>query len=518
MSGCSGMGWPGLFIIEKFSYLCPFKNKFSITKGDYLIKKLFILILISVATILSCSDNHPEIHKKDIVAFDLDSIRARGRMNVVTDFNSTSYFIYKGEPMGFHYELLKAFSDHIGVDLEITTENHLEEAFDMLHTGRADLLAMGLTVNASRKKEIQFTEPIDSTRQVLIQRKPNKWKTMSSSIVESSLLRNQTDLAEKVIYVQIGSSHAERLYAMAEEIGEPISVIEVPFDSEILIQMVDDGEIDFAVCDENIAVVNSTYYPDIDVKTPVSFSQNIAWGIRKTHSVQLQKELDQWISNFKKTKAFALLYAKYFKNSRSSTIVKSDYYALNTGKVSQWDDLIKTYSAGINWDWRLLASLIYQESRFMPDVESPVGAYGLMQIMPETGKHFGIDNTSSPRNNIKAGAKYINWLHSIFDPKIPDENERTRFILASYNAGPGHILDAMKLAEKNGRDPLIWEDNVAVWLQKKSEPKYYNDAVVKNGYFRGKESIAFVNEILDRYEHYKNIIPENDKPVSYIPR
>ncbi len=76
----------------------------------------------------------------------------------------------------------------------------------------------------------------------------------------------------------------------------------------------------------------------------------------------------------------------------------------------------------------------------------------------------------------------------------------------------------MKLAEKNGRDPLIWEDNVAVWLQKKSEPKYYNDAVVRNGYFRGKESIAFVNEILDRYEHYKNIIPENNEPISFLPR
>ena len=483
-----------------------------------MIRKQFILLLISVATILSCSDNHPDILKKDIVAFDLDSIRARGRLNVVTDFNSTSYFLYRGEPMGFHYELLKAFSDYIGVDLEITTENHLEDAFSMLHQGQADLLAMGLTVNSSRKKEIQFTEPITMTRQVLVQRKPHKWQTIPPSVVESSLLRNQTDLADKTIYVQMGSSHAERLNSLAEEIGEPITVIEVPFESETLIQLVDGGEISLAVCDENIAVVNSTYYPDIDVKTPVSFEQDIAWGIRKTHSAQLENEINRWISSFRKTKAFSLLYTKYFKNSRSNTIVKSDYYSLNTGKVSQWDDLIKKYSATINWDWRLLASLIYQESRFIPDVVSPVGAYGLMQIMPETGKNFGIDITSSPGENIKAGAKYITWLHSIFDPKIPDENERTRFILASYNAGPGHVLDAMKLAEKNGKNPLIWNDNVALWLLKKSEPKYYNDVVVKSGYFKGKESVAFVSEILARYEHYKNIIPENDKPVSYNPQ
>lgn len=483
-----------------------------------MIKKLIILITIIGTILLSCSDNSNNRYKRDTVAFDLDSIMARGRLIAVTDFNSTSYFIYRGEPMGFHFELLKAFSKHMGIDLEIITENHLEEAFDMLHTGRADLLAMGLTVNASRKEEIKFTEAVGKTRQVLVQRKPGKWKTMSSSEVERELLRNQIDLAGKSVYVQKNSSHAERLHSLAKEIGEPVSVIEVPYESETLIQLVASGEIDFAVCDENIAVVNATYFPDIDVRTPVSFHQNLAWGIRKTHSDQLQKELDRWIVNFKKTQTFALIYAKYFKNSRSSSIVRSDYYALNTGKVSPWDNIIKTFSDSINWDWRLLASLICQESRFIPDVESGAGAYGLMQIMPETGKNFGIDITSSPQNNIKAGIKYIGWLHTIFDPKIPDENERTRFILAAYNAGPGHVLDAMKLAEKNGRNPAIWDDNVAEWLLKKSDPKYYTDSVVKNGYFRGKESIAFVKEVLERYEHYKNIIPVNNESLSYYPQ
>jgi len=140
-------------------------------------------------------------------------------------------------------------------------------------------------------------------------------------------------------------------------------------------------------------------------------------------------------------------------------------------------------------------------------VVSWAGAYGLMQIMPLTGEKYGIDITASPKDNLKAGAMYINSLHSIFDPKIADEKERLNFILAAYNAGPGHVLDAMRLAEKNGMDPQKWDGNVAVWLLKKSEPKYYNDSIVKNGYFRGIESVAFVSEILDRYEHYKNVIP-----------
>ena len=281
----------------------------------------------------------------------------------------------------------------------------------------------------------------------------------------------------------------------------------MPYESEKLIQHVASGEIDYTVCDENVAIVNSTYYPDIDVSTPVSLSQNLAWGVRKENSEKLLGELNRWISVYRNTTSYALLHAKYFRNSRSSFIVKSDYYALNTGKVSQYDDLIREFSANINWDWRLLASLICQESQFKPDVTSVAGAYGLMQIMPVTGRNFGIDITASPENNIKAGILYINWLYSIFDSKITDKQERLYFVLASYNAGPGHVLDAMRLAEKNGMDPQKWDGNVAVWLLKKSEPQYYKDSVVKNGYFRGKESVKFVSEVLDRFEHYKNIIP-----------
>ena len=180
----------------------------------------------------------------------------------------------------------------------------------------------------------------------------------------------------------------------------------------------------------------------------------------------------------------------------------------NWGKISQYDNMIKYFSTSINWDWRLLASLICQESRFEPNVTSEAGAYGLMQIMPVTGRNFGINITSSPENNLKAGIHYINWLHSIFDPIIPDKKERINFILAAYNAGPGHVLDAMKLAGKNGMNPHKWDGNVAIWILKKSEPQYYNDTVVKNGYFRGTESVHFVSQVLVRFKHYKNIIPE----------
>ena len=473
-----------------------------------MIRKTILLLLITGTYILSCSDNPGTRNEKnESIAFDLDSIRVRGKIIAVTDYNSTSYFIYRGEPMGFQFELLRAFSDHVGLDLDIVSENNLKHAFSMLNSGEADILALNLTVNDPRKESILFTEPIAETRQVLIQRKPYNWRDLTLSDLGNQLIRKPGDLARKKVYVQESSAHVKLLNEISEETGGKINIVEVPFESERLIRMVANGDIDFAVCDENIAVVNSAYYPDIDVSTYLSTNVNLAWGIRKNNSEQLLTALNDWIVSFRKTSAYAIMYAKYFNNSRTGAMFSSDYFSINTGKISPWDDLIKMYSDSIKWDWRLLAALIYQESRFIPNVVSAAGAFGLMQIMPETAKNFGIDITSSPKNNIKAGTSYINWLHKIFDPKIEDENERIKFILASYNAGPGHILDAMKLAEKHGMDPQKWEGSVAVWLQKKSEPKYYNDAVVKSGYFRGKESIAFVSQILDRYGHYKNILP-----------
>ncbi len=472
-----------------------------------MIKKLDILIIISATAILFLSLSLFSRYDPDPVSFDLDSIMARGSLIAVTDYNSTNYFIYKGETMGFNYELLQAFADHLGVDLEIITENHPGDAIKMLKTGKADLLAIGLTANSPRRKRVKFTQPIYETRQVLIQRKPETWRKMTSDSLENRMTRTHPGLAGKTIYVQEGTPHSKGLRSVSREIGKRLKIKEVQSNSEELIQLVADGNIDYAVCDENISLVNATYYPDIDVGTPVSQPQGITWGIRRNHSGRLLKELNEWIGKFRKTRTYAVLFDKYYENTRSSTIVKSDYYTLSTGKVSPWDALIKIYSDSINWDWRLLASLICQESRFEPYVKSWAGAYGLMQLMPATGKRFGINITSSPGNNIKAGTMYIEWLQQIFEPKIPDESERYRFILASYNAGPGHVLDAMKLAEKHGKDPTIWEGNVAVWLLKKSDPKYYNDTVVKNGYFRGRESVNFVTEILERYEHYKNIIP-----------
>lgn len=470
-------------------------------------KVLFFVLTFTLIFISSCKKEQITDTPKQTAFLDLDELRHRGRIIAVTDFNSTNYFIYKGQPMGFHYELLKSFSNYIGLNIEIIPQNDLRKSIEMLNSGEADLLAVDLTITSLREKQLRYTEPVYQTRQVLVQRKPNRWTAMTSDEINRSLIRSQLDLAGKSIYVQAGSSSVETLRSLRYQIGDSLAIIEVPYESEELIKLVARREIDYVVCDENVAKVNAGYYPIIDVLTPVSFTQNLSWGLRSSNSGRLAAAFNEWIASYKQTRDYALLYAKYYRNVWSAYIYKSDYYTLNTGKISPWDVLIKSFSDTINWDWRLLASMMYQESRFIPDVRSWAGAYGLMQIMPSTGRHLGIDITSSPENNVKAGVFYLRFLQDYFKDKIPDENERVKFILAAYNAGTGNIDDAMELAKKHGRDPLVWDENVEYFLLKKMDPAYYNDPVVKHGYCKGDEPVNYVAQILERYSNYRNIIP-----------
>lgn len=439
---------------------------------------------------------------------DLNEIRENGKLVVLTDFNSTNYFIYRGQPMGYQYELLQELADHLKIKLDVIVSNDLEESFNYLVEGRCNLIAINLTVTKERRTYFDFTEPHTQTRQVLVQRKPDNWKSLTKSELDKKLIRNQLELARKMIYVEKSSSYAERLKNLSDEIGDSIFIEEVQEDSEQLISLVAAGDIDYTVCDENVALVNQTYYPNIDVSTAISFPQNLAWAVQKGADI-LKHEINTWLIGFKKTTKYAVIYNKYFRNQRSSQIVSSDYFSLTSGKISAYDPLIKKYSKQIGWDWRLLASVIYQESRFDPNAESWAGAFGLMQLMPNTARRFGVDRNSPPEQHIRAGVEFIQWLNDRFKVKIPDEQERIKFILASYNIGYGHIEDAMNLAEKNGKDPGIWDKNVDEFLMMKSNPKYYLDPVVKYGYCRGIETYNFVSEVLARYNDYKNIISDD---------
>jgi membrane-bound lytic murein transglycosylase F len=371
-----------------------------------------------------------------------------------------------------------------------------------------DLIAFNLTITKESQEIVDLTKPIKTIKKVLVQRKQENCEKMKLHEIEKQLIRDPAELIGKTIVVRHSSAYKQRLINLSEEVGGDINIVEASpeLTTEDLIAQVSSGEIDYTVSDDNIANLNQVFYRNIDDKTELSLSQRIAWAIRKDNN-EILSAVNHWLDSIKKTVDFAVIYKKYFTNRYAfKKRISSDYFSNTGGGISKYDDLIKKYSELVGWDWRLSASLIYQESQFNPNTKSWAGAVGLMQLMPNTAKQFGVKNLKNPEQNLKGGFKYLAYLDNLWKETITDSTERIKFVLASYNIGPNHITDARNLTEKYDGDPNIWFDNVEVYLKLKSKPKYYNDEVVKRGYARGKETVKYVKEILERYDQYKQLI------------
>lgn len=477
--------------------------------------RLFILIIFNLLLISGCEQTQeeslvPEVQvNEDLppVDFDLDKILERGKIIAAIENNSISYFSYRGRTMGYQYELMLQLADFLGVEFEMVVTKNIAEAFRLVNTGAVDVAAFTLTVTKERKKKYLFTDYQYTIRQVLVQRKAKNWRKMKIHEIEKDLLRNQVDLIGKKVNLRYNSSFIERIQNLSNEIGGEISIIEEneSFETEDLIRKVAEGVFDYTVSDEDIAKVNALYYPILDVNTPISFPTQIAWAVR-LNAENLRDTINIWQKKMKKGPVFNVIYNKYFENPRASrSRISSDYFSEKGGMISKYDDQIKKAAKALEWDWRLLAALIYRESKFDPKIKSWAGAMGLMQVMPATGKQYGITELFDPESNILAGEKHLEWITRYFEKEIPEKADRIPFIVASYNVGLGHIIDARNLTEKYGRNKNLWFDNVDYYVLMKAKPKYYNDPVVKYGYCRGEEPVKYVEAIRTIFKDYINL-------------
>jgi membrane-bound lytic murein transglycosylase F len=481
--------------------------------GYPFLKLRYYIPIFLFLCLLGCKDPLETPSEKNdstpILQRDLDAIKKDGKLKALTVYSGTSYFLYKGQPMGYEYELLKHFAEYLDVELEIIVVKDMDELLNKLIAGEGDLVAHGLTVTSSRKKSVAFSNYLYLTKQVLVQKKPDNWRTMHWHKLENALVQDAIELLNDTVSIRSGSAYKERIENLSEELGGVIHVEELPgsLQTEEIIKKVANGELKYTIADKNIASITASYYPVLDIEVPVSFSQRISWATRNT-SPKLLKATNNWLEELKKEVDYYVIYNKYFKNKKDfRRRVKSDFYSLNNQEISPYDDLIQKHAENINWDWRLVASLIYQESRFDPNNSSWADAQGLMQIMPKTAEELGITNPNDPRQSIRGGTAYLGQLWENFET-IQDSIQRTKFTMASYNCGLYHVKDAQKLAKKRGLDAKTWDDNVEDVILGLSLPKNYKDPVVKYGYVRGIEPYNYVNQIFERYEHYKQFIEE----------
>ncbi len=466
-------------------------------------KYFFILIAIIASLLWSCSDSNPsqtQVISEEII-FDLDSIKKRGKIILLTENSASTYFLYRNHERGFDFEMMKAFAKHLGVKLEVKLLDDVDIMFDMLKKGEGDIIASNLTVTSKRQQQVMFSNAVYQTRQVLAQRKHDSQNPDSLF----TLVTDTHQLDAISIWVHQYSSFYERLSEIETSTGKTLNIEIAPgeISTDDLLRLTNDGEIPATITDENLATMENLDYPDLDISLALTDKQDIAWATRK-NSMQLLAKLNEWLDKKQTKEKLANTYEKYF------TVEKSEYPNMNwtlpklqPGAISPYDSLFKLHAPTLGWDWRLLTAVAFQESRFNPNAQSWSGAYGLMQLMPETAARFGCDSTPSPECSVQAATKYFKYLQTLWKKRVPNETERTKFILASYNIGQGHVMDAQNLAKELGMADTIWDGHVAEALLLKQQEKYYTMPCVKHGYCHAKEPYHFVGKITALFEHYK---------------
>lgn len=429
----------------------------------------------------------------DPVQTDLEDIVKRGTLRAVVDNSSTSYYIYRGRRMGYEFEMLRDLSERLGVQLKLVVTDDIEKAFRLLIEGKADVIAMNLEISDTRRQYANFTDPTNNINTVLVQR------------LEDEVMTELSQLEGKTIHLRQGSVYKERLETLQDSLSLNFKIIEVSESSEDLVDKVVEKQIDYTVVDNDIALVNATYYDNIDVSLELSRPSEVGWAVRKT-SPALLEEINEWIADGKKSSYFAILYSKYFLNKKNSYFRSNSAFSSISGdRISVYDELIKKGANELGWDWRLLAALVYKESRFETTAVSYAGAQGLLQLMPVTLERFGVTDANDPEESLMAGVRFLKYLDKFWQERVPDSNERIRFILASYNVGHGHVEDAWRLALKFGKDAQRWAE-VAHYLERKSKREFYQDPVVKSGYAKGHVAVAYVREVLSLYESYRVLV------------
>ncbi len=445
---------------------------------------------------------------------DLTGIRERGVLRVLTRNNPVTYFVYRGEQLGFEYELAKSLAQHLGVRLEMVVPPSRDELLPWLLQGKGDLIAASLSVTPERLRKVAFSAPYLYVRELVVQR------------AGRPRLGSLQALRGKSILVRRSSSYYESLQALAARYG-PFNIQLAPEDleTEQLVAMVANGEAEYTVADSHLLAVELTYAVEVEpalllaegeqeristdelasVRLDASSlgATSLAFAVRPS-SKELKAAVDAFLAQYYRSLDYNVAIKRYFQDARAIRRAKEERMGVS-GRLSPYDDLIKKYSLRYGFDWRLMAAQAYQESHFDPSAKSWVGAIGLFQLMPATGRELGFDSLGEPEANVHAAIKYMSRLVGQFDNSLAFK-DRVRFALAAFNAGRGHVLDARRLAQAKGWDPDRWFHNVEQAMLLLEQSAYYSKT--RYGYCRGSEPVSYVSRIQNRYDNYIKAVGE----------
>ncbi len=475
-------------------------------------KILFILLglLLVSSSILWRKKRAEEARAKEKYE---QAMRLPDTLEVVCNTGATTYFTYREEAMGYEYELLKLFAEHIKKPFRLHLIENLDSIHELIQSQAVDLCIRPEAITATAKESYQFVGLEQISGIVLVQRRRTSRK-------DSLYIDKVPQLLNKKVYVEEGSRYERRLEHLSQQLGGTIK-LQTATDSiataEELIDLVSKHNIDYALVDEKMAKLTKRYYSNIDISLKVGFPQKLKWICPKEKK-GLAIALNKWADSLSDIKAYRQIYRKYFiqqQEERFSAKQKrydwrGEHLFIKDGAISPYDELFRQEAKRLDWPWQILASIAYQESNFQERIIGWSGARGLMGIMPRTGRIFGANKAEllQPKISIRVSVDCLLATQKMFR-SIKNKEERIKFTLAGYNAGGAHVQDAQRLARKydNGIDS-IWHEHVERFILLKRKPEYYKDPVCRYGYLRGTETFNYVRQVMARYKLYKEQVKE----------
>ncbi len=449
------------------------------------------VLRVGVPTVLMAASAVATFHAGSFPAdgfqdLSLDRVLAAGELRVITGSSPHSYYIDRNQSRGFDYELAREFADRLGVRLKVVPCRTWEDMLAALNGGRGDLIAAGTEITRSRARQAAFSDGYREVQPHLISHR------------RLAPIAELQDLAGKTVDVGRGSAQHERLEELRRQ-GIDVTVrVHENLSEDQLIQRLSRGEIDFTVANSNIALMIRRYYPSAAVRPLSRDTFPLGWAVRRDARHLLEK-INEFFRSMHQTGRLEDIYEKYHWN-----IGHFDYIGLKTfhermrTRLPRYRPFIKDAAQRNGFDWCLIAAQAYQESHLDPLARGARDASGLLQVLPTTGRSLKVYDLLDPVANIKAGVQYLKWIYDQFEEM--EEDDRLLASLAAYNAGPGHVQDARRLASKMGLDPNRWE-SMAKTLPLLRFRKYYQEA--EQGFCRGDITVAYVKHIMIYYDILK---------------
>lgn len=423
---------------------------------------------------------------------DLDAIKKRNVLRVLTRNNSTSYFLHRGVEAGFHYELAKMFADELGVRLEMVVPKASRDLIPWLLEGRGDIVLAALGDDAPRIDRVAATRPYLTSPLVVVTRKGH-----APPVDSLERLQGVTTL------VQPSSSALARLRQASKErdLNFDLRAVRETVEAEDLLDFVADGRGDAAVVVERIARAELLVRDDLEITATLDLEPVRSVVAVRKEDEKLFAATESFLRRNVRGTLFNIFYKRFHENKgRTKRFHNEEVRADKDGAISPWDTEFQLAAKTAGVDWRLLAAQAYQESRFNPKAKSEWGAVGLMQMLPSTAREMGVSDPWDPGQSIIGGAAYLGKMVKRFEGDDVKLKDAVRFALAAYNCGMGHVDDARRLAKKRGLNPNRWFDNVAKAMLLLEKPRFYRHA--RYGYARGSEPVRYVSEIQTRYDNY----------------